>query len=300
MLEFLTGALSDALRYVNINLIYELRVRAGKPAVVNYKGRYAFLGKRGLTDKQADALICSYTDIEEIVYKASEFSVYSVTEQMKQGFLTGAFGERIGLAGAFVYENGEPSAVKEITSLNIRIPHEVRGCAAFVYERIFADEIKSCLILSPPGRGKTTILRDLARMISGRGFINILINDERNEITAAYKDFSLDVGPMCDVIRYSYKRDALAAAVRTMRPDLIITDELASEEEVKLCAACMRSGVNVIASAHFKDIESMKKSPSFGQAVREKSFDSYVLLDSGAIGKVSRIYDKNFGCVFGE
>ena len=131
MLEFLTDDLRAALGYVNINLAYELRIRAGRPAVLNYRGKYVFLGAHGVTDRIGDALICSYADIEEIIYRVSQYSVYSVTEQMKQGFLTAACGERIGLAGTYVYENGAPSAVKEVTSLNIRIAHEVKGIAVF-------------------------------------------------------------------------------------------------------------------------------------------------------------------------
>ena len=299
MLEFLTDELRAALKYVNENLVYELRVRAGKPTAVNYKGKYYFLGKRGLTDKAADALVCSYQDIETVIYRVSEYSVYSVTEQVKQGFLTGAYGERIGLCGSYVYENGAPSAIKEITSLNIRVPHEVKGAASFIFEKLFSKGVCNCLLLSAPGRGKTTILRDLARLISSKYCINILILDERNEITAAYKDFSLDVGAFCDVVRYAYKRDALSAAVRTMRPDLIITDELAMEEELAQCLACVRSGVQVIASAHCKDYESLLRSPVLHRAVSERGFDYYIALDPCEIGKVACIFDGEGACVYG-
>ena len=99
MLEFLTDELRAALRNTNMRFVYELRIRAGKPVAVNYKGAYSFLGKSGITDKQSAALTASAADVEEIVFRASNYSVYSVTEQMKQGFITGAHGERIGLAG---------------------------------------------------------------------------------------------------------------------------------------------------------------------------------------------------------
>ena len=194
MLEFLTDNLRQALLNVNMNSVYELRVRASKPVVVNYGGEYTFLGAKGITPHIGSALIASYSDIETIIYRASEYSVYTVNDRLRRGFLTGAGGERIGLAGSFVYENGNTFTIKEVTSLNIRVPHEVRGCGEVIYRTCFRRELKSALILSPPGRGKTTILRDLTRLISAHRFLNVLINDERNEIAAADRDFSLDTG----------------------------------------------------------------------------------------------------------
>lgn len=297
MLEFLTDNLREALLNVNLNFVYELRVRANKPVVVNYGGKYCFLGVRGITSRIDLAIVASYSDIENIIYRASEYSVYSVTDQLKQGFLTGAGGERIGLAGIFVYENGSTFTVKEVTSLNIRVPHEIKGCAENIYRTCFAHDLKSALILSPPGRGKTTILRDLTRLISAHRLINVLINDERNEISAASRDYSLDTGAFSDVIRYSGKSDALTAAVRAMRPDLIVTDELIGDGEIDAVAACIRGGVEVLASAHFRDLESMRASPPFARALREKLFGYYILLSSEGIGRVAGIYDSALSLV---
>ena len=298
MLEFLTDSLRAALVHVNMNFVYELRIRANKPVVVNYGGKYSFLGTNGITEHISAAIVSSYSDIENIIYRASEYSVYSVTEQLKQGFLTGAGGERIGLAGIFVYENGTTFTVKEVTSLNIRVPHEVRGSGALIYQKCFSQEVPSPLLLSPPGRGNTTILRALSRLISAHKILNILINDERNEISAAYRDFSLDTGAFSDVIRYSYKRDALISAVRAMRPDIIITDELVSKEELDSVAACIRGGVHVIASAHFKDLENMRNAEIFAGILKEKLFCHYIILDAEEIGKISAIYDRDFSLVY--
>ena len=290
MLEFLTDGLREALLNVNMNLVYELRIRANRPVVVNYGGEYTFLGARGITPHIGAAIVTCYSDIESIIYRASEYSVYSVTDKLRQGFLTGAGGERIGLAGAYVYEKGEAFTVKEVTSLNIRVPHEVRGCGEKIYRTCFSKGIASALILSPPGRGKTTILRDLARLISAHRLLNVLISDERNEICAVNRDFSLDTGAFSDVVRYAAKRDALTAAVRTMRPDLIVTDELVDEAEIDAVACCIRGGVEVLASAHFRDLESMRASPPFARALRERLFGYYILLAGEGIGQVRQIY----------
>ncbi len=300
MLNFLTENILSAIRNVNINLVYELRIRANKPVVLNYGGNYTFLGGRGITENIGGALVASYADIEKIIYRASEFSVYSVSEQLRRGFIAGAHGERIGLAGEFVYENGSVLTVKDVTSLNIRVPHEVRGCGEEIYRACFMRGLANALIVSAPGRGKTTILRDLARLISSHYLINILINDERNEICACNKDYSLDTGAFTDIIRYADKRDSLVCAMRSMRPDLIITDEVVSPEEADALAACVRGGITVIASAHCKDLESLLTSPVFARVLQEKVFEYYIVLSSAGVGNLSGIYDADLRAVSGQ
>lgn len=293
MLDFLPEKYLSALSFINIENLCELRLRAGKPVVINYKGRYSYLCERGINGSVNGSLYADYNELEEIVFRASEYSMYSVTEQLKQGFLTGNKGERIGIVGSFVYENGKVFTVKEITSLNIRVPHEILGCSDGIYDICLKGGLKNVLVLSAPGRGKTTILRDLARRICDNNIINVLINDERNEIAAAYKNFTLNIGAYCDVIRYTYKKDAFSSAVRAMRPDVIITDELASTEDVQAVCDCIRSGVNVIASVHMKDIEYFKNSDIFAPLIYERMFDYYALLDFNEIGKLYAVYDND-------
>ena len=185
MLTFLPRPLLGALQNLNLNRVYELRLRSGRPIVVNYGGTYRYLGRTGVVASAEQALTVSFADIEEIIAGASEYSVYSVTEQLRRGFVTGAAGERIGLAGVFVYEDEKSFTVKDVTSVNIRVPHEVIGCGEEIFRACLADRLRSVLILSPPGCGKTTILRDLARLLGCGPIRNVLIHDERNEISAA-------------------------------------------------------------------------------------------------------------------
>ena len=292
MLTFLPRPLLGALQNLNLNRVYELRLRSGRPTVVNYGGTYRYLGRTGVVASAEQALTVSFADIEEIIAGASEYSVYSVTEQLRRGFVTGAAGERIGLAGVFVYEDEKSFTVKDVTSVNIRVPHEVIGCGEEIFRACLADRLRSVLILSPPGCGKTTILRDLARLLGCGPIRNVLIHDERNEISAADGDFSLDVGPFADVIRYSRKEDAFAAAVRALRPDVLITDELVSCEEIAAAAACVRGGVEVISSAHCRDADGLRASPVFSAAGAEHIFARYVVLAAHEIGKVAGIYDR--------
>lgn len=279
MLEFLPESVKAALAHINLNLLYEIRLRAGKPITVNYGGKYRYLGAYGLTDKASSALSVSLTEVGDTVFSAGRFSVYSVEEQLKRGFVTAECGERIGLAGQYVFEKGKALAVRDFTSLCIRVPHEIEGCGDEIYEKCLKDRLRSVLVMSPPGIGKTTILRDLSRSISADTAKNILVCDERGEISAG------NTGATSDVLLFADKATAFEAGIRAMRPDVMITDELSAND----CAAVEKAifgGVKVIASAHFADVSDVK--PPF-----EGLFERYVLLESERIGRVKAVYDEN-------
>ena len=278
MLSFLPKYIQNALKQVNLRYLYELRLRADKPIMVNFKGKYQYLSGVGVTDRKERALKCTMSDIEACVYRAGDFSIYSVEEQIKQGFLTAKGGIRLGLAGEYIFDKGKPLGIRHFTSLCIRIPHEIYGCAQEIYNRCMSDRIRNLLIASPPGLGKTTILRDLGRIIGEKTRKNILICDERGEISVG------DIGESSDVVKYSDKTNAFEAGVRAMRPDIIITDELSESDCIALKKA-MDAGVQVIATAHFRDIFSINE-PFKGL------FERFVLLDSQEIGKLKGIYNE--------
>ena len=277
MLDFLPQDIKDALSHVNLSNVYELRLRANAPITLNYRGKYEYLGRYGLVGQAKNALNCTYEDVDECVYKAGQYSVYSVEEQIKKGFITAKDGERIGLAGEYVFENGRPIAVRNFSSLCIRVPHEVLDCGAEIYNSCMCDKVRSMLIMSPPGLGKTTILRDLGRLISENCHKNILICDERGEISSS------KVGDTCDVMKYADKLTAFEIGVRTMRPDVIITDEL-SEADCLAVEKAVRAGIVVIASAHFSSLDNVK--PCF-----KGLFERYILLSNKTVGQIMTIYD---------
>ena len=279
MLSFLPNYILDSLIYVNLQLVYELRLRADCPITVNYRGVYQYLSAFGVTSHREKALICHAQDIENCVYRAGKYSVYSVEEQIKQGFISATGGVRIGLAGEYVFNGEKPLAMRNFTALCIRIPHEVVGCGEEIFQKCMSDTVKNLLIVSPPGMGKTTVLRDLGRLIGFKTRKNVLICDERGEISCGF------VGETCDVIKYADKRTAFTAGIRALRPEVIITDEL-SEEDCWAVGKAINAGVATIASAHFFDFAQI-------QPVFLKLFEYFVILDPDVVGRVKGIYDKN-------
>lgn len=278
MLEFLPQNVKDGLRRLNVERVYEIRLRADKPTTVNYAGEYRYLGEYGLTEHAENAVQCDMDEIANCVFRAGQYSVYSVEEQIKRGYITAVGGERIGLAGEYVLEKGQPLALRNFSSLCIRVPHEVVGCGTGIYQSCMRDRIRSVLIVSPPGLGKTTILRDLSRILSEKTKSNILVCDERGEISAG------NTGETCDVLKFVDKTTAFEAGIRAMRPDIMITDEL-SAVDCNAIEKAIVAGIKVVASAHFSEM-SYIKAPFFGL------FERYVVLDEREIGKIKGVYDE--------
>ncbi|MBE5751423.1 MAG: hypothetical protein E7357_03330 [Clostridiales bacterium] len=277
MLGFLPPIVRESIRLLNAQKLYEIRLRAGKPVTVNFAGEYRYLGAYGLTDFSEKALYCDMQDLADCVFRAGKYSVYSVEEQIKNGFITAENGVRIGIAGEYVFEKGQPLTIRNFTSLCIRVPHEIIGCGVEIYQRCLRDKMRSVLIVSSPGLGKTTILRDLSRIVSENTRQNVLICDERGEISVG------NTGNSCDVLRFSDKKNAFEAGIRAMRPDMMITDEL-SMDDCKAVEKAVSAGICVLASAHFSVFSNIKD-------VFLDLFERFVVLDEREIGKIKCIYD---------
>lgn len=279
MLEFLPDAIKTALARVNIDKIYELRLRTDKPVTLNCEGEYTLLGANGITKFVEQAISCTADDIANTVYRAGKYSVYAIEEQIRRGFITAEHGERIGIAGTYVFDKGQPLTVRAVTSLCIRIPHQIIGCGQEIYTSCMRDIVRNVLICSPPGLGKTTILRDISRILCFETKKNVLVCDERGELSEG------NIGLTADVLKFSDKKTAFDAGIRAMRPDIIITDEL-SEEDMVAVRRALRAGIKVIASAHFDCVLNLT------QPFKE-AFDRYVILDTMRIGRIAGIYDIN-------
>ncbi|MDD4839799.1 MAG: hypothetical protein PHE93_03915 [Clostridia bacterium] len=274
------GLLSAIKREYQLSSLTEIRLRVGRPVVVETTN------KRGVVYLDS-GLPCKATkaDIEFALAVASGHSVYAVNDDLVRGFLHYEGGVRIGACGDGVVEKGDVLALKSINYLILRLPHEVKGCADKVFSMLKKRDSKSALIVSPPACGKTTMLRELARLFSAE--CNTLIIDERFEIAASMDGCAtLDIGD-CDVVSGVSKTVAYENTIRAMSPELIVTDELFREAEVRAVLDIVRSGVGVLASVHARDIEALKKSVVFAPLL--EVFDCYVVLGKNPVGTIKQI-----------
>ena len=291
MLEsLLSEDITAALNKYDEKHIYEIRIRDDKPVKINCSGRYIELFDG------AKPLIAARGTCNKIVTKACDYSLYSVNNQIVQGYIAVERGIRIGLCGEIVRENNGVKTVKNFSSLNIRIPHDAENCSSEVFGYVYSlGAVRNTLIIAPPGKGKTTMLRDLTRKIS-RQNLNVLVVDERNEICAVNGGIAYyKTGDNCDVITFGSKDFAFSYGIRTMAPDVIVTDEIMSEEDALAVLMAMGGGVRVLASAHAHSPEEFKTKPFLKLLLSSKCIERYVFLSAKEIGKVAGVYDREFG-----
>lgn len=260
--KLLPDEYAAAIKTLSIAKLEEVRIIGGEPVRVRYDGKYRFLCSRGITDNIAAAFTADKTEAENVVMRACKRSLYTVTDTLLRGYVPVSGGIRVGVCGSGVSVGGKLAAVKDFRSVNIRIPHEIKGCAISTANYIARGaRVKNTLVVSPPGAGKTTLLRDLCRLLSDGGR-SVLLCDEKFELACVSGGASLDVGRCTDVISGVSKAQAFEMGIACMRPDVIIADELfgTDMESVRRASAC---GISVIASVHAATIDDLKKKGGF-------------------------------------
>lgn len=260
---FLPPRILKGLERANISEIYEIRLRKNFPIILNGLSGKSYLYDNGQTILKEKAIICCEEDINYVIETVTERSLYAFNEEIKQGFLTAKNGVRIGLCGECVFEGESVVTIKNFSSLNIRIPREICGCADVVYNRVFIDGIKNTLIIAPPSRGKTTVLKDLVRKLNLRNDLSILVMDERGEFAAVS-------GENVDKTVYSDKLFAFEYGLRSMSPDVVVTDELCCERDFACAKAAANSGVKIVASIHGESMNDVVKKSFFIKGVFER------------------------------
>ncbi len=275
---------------LSLQRLSELRIINGGPVRVCYDGVYYFLCESGLTKDKSAAFTAGGGSAEQIVMRACSHSLFTVTDTLKRGYISVTGGIRVGVCGAGVMQGGTLTAVKDFYSVNIRLPHEVKGCACVLAQKLTCNgRIKNTLIISPPAAGKTTILRDLCRLLSDGGR-SVLLCDEKYEIASVACGVpSLDVGCCTDVISGVDKPKVFEMGIANMSPEIIMTDELFAADlpYVRRASTC---GIAVVATAHARNIDELKAKQEYSDIVAHGVFDSYVEL-SGPPSRTVTVYE---------
>lgn len=274
--------------------IQEIRIRVGKPV---------FLIKKGMEDRLER--IADKELVKELLGVCSGHSLYAFEEELRHGFLTVEGGHRVGVAGKMVVEHGTVKAIKDISALNIRLAHECQGCADELMRWLYQDgKIQNALFLSPPGGGKTTMLRDVIRQLSdGTRFgpgVSVSVVDERSEIGACFRGVPQnDLGIRTDVMDGCPKAAGMLMMIRSMAPAVVAVDEIGTSEDLAALREVMKCGCRILATVHGASVEDIRSKPILCEMAGEKMFDRYVVLKREPCpGTVAGIYDEEFRPLF--
>ncbi len=261
--------------------IEEVRIRSEGPLTVQLRGECCFVTDcGGITGNVNNAYIVSRAELQKTFMIICDNSVYAHTNELIQGFITLKGGHRVGICGKAVLENEKIKTFKDISSLNFRVAKEIPGVADGVIDHVVHNgNVLSTLIISPPGWGKTTLLRDLTRQISNLGFVTGVV-DDRGEIAAMCDGVAQnDVGVNTDILDNILKSQGVLMLLKTMAPDVIISDEIASDDDAEAIGLAAGTGVAVIATTHGSGIEDVKSRQILKPLFDNNVFKKVMLID---------------------
>lgn len=258
---------------VDISHIREIRVRADRPVLV-VDGEREYISKQVILGAQ----------ISQILAYLGNYSLYAYEDEIRRGFLSLPGGHRVGLAGRTVLEGGRIKTMTEISSLNLRFAHEVKGCADELEPYLWEEErLCSTLIISAPGGGKTTLLRDCIRRISDgwdrhRG-LTVGVVDERSEIAGSFHGVpGNDVGIRTDVLDECPKAQGMMMLIRSMAPKVVAVDEIGGREDLEAILAAVHCGCVMLATVHGNSLAELLRKPVLREIVEAEIFERYVIL----------------------
>ena len=296
----LSDRLYCAVSKIPYNNLCELRLRTDNPVVVNILGDNYYLSDNSISKDVTNAIIVNSGTMQSIMQRLSKRSLYTVNDQIIDGYLTYDGGIRVGVCGEVVSIDNNVKTIKNISSLNFRFPHICKNCSLKIFDYLFSNnELNNTLIVSPPGAGKTTYLRDIIYQLSTRcNLINIMVVDERQELTAIYNGNEIVKLKNVDVYTNSTKKFAFNNGIRSMKPDVIITDEINIDKDLEDIENALTCGVKVIASIHAKDVNDLRNKRQFKELLAKKMFDRFIILskDNG-IGTVDGVFNENLNLI---
>ena len=269
----------------------EIRVRAGQSI--------------RLSTRQGETICpCEPTpqQVAQMAEALCEHALYARAEEQRSGFVTLRGGHRMGLCGRVICQGQSIRALRDISSFCIRIAGQWRGAADGLIGQLTDENgfCRSTLIVGLPGMGKTTLLRDSLRRLSEAGR-RVCVVDERSEIAAMCDGLpQLEVGPCTDVLDGCGKESGLRWLLRSLSPEVLVTDELSDTLDAQAALEAIRSGVSMLATVHGRDLDSVCGRNTLYPLIRDRAFERYAVLDVHEVGKLAGIYDRDFQPVVSE
>lgn len=252
------------------DIIEEIRVYRGLPLTIKTDAKeYRILPNRTVTAQ----------DIDHIIFSATGGSFHSAAETIKRGYLTVKGGGRIGLCGEGSMQDGKNMTLRHISSLCVRVPKAAYGCADELLDVLCSDVFQNTLIISPPGMGKTTLLREMIRCLSHKGY-HISVADERGEIGAVFQGIpQYDLGPHTDIISNVTKCEAGIMLIRSMAPDILAMDEITAIADLPAILEAAGCGVGLLATVHGSDVDSLRQKKMFRELFSYEIFEKTVCIE---------------------
>lgn len=284
---------------IDFEKLQEVRLRTDKPLMAVYDGAEYFISSEGVLGREAkEAFKVGKEDIRETMEYIAGYSLYAFEEELRQGFLTIQGGHRVGVAGRTVLEGDKVKSLKYISFINVRLSHQIVGCADKVLPYVAdGEDVYHTLIISPPRCGKTTLLRDIIRQLSDgnkeRRGKTVGVVDERSELGGSYLGVPQnELGIRTDVLDCCPKAEGMLMLLRSMAPQIIAVDEIGAHEDVQAIEYAIHCGCKLVATVHGSSIEDIARRPLLKGLLEKQVFERYLVLENRErVGQLAGVYD---------
>lgn len=291
VLSFLPKSISNQIKKIppiEMSKVEEIRVRVNRPLEIASGGLATFFPYKVQPE-----------DAMHLLNNISQFSIYALEEELKRGYITIEGGHRVGLAGKVILEEGRVKAIKDISSFNIRIAKEQIGIAEPLIKDLYKGRWLHTMIIGPPQTGKTTLLRDIARIVSSgdsKGEFRsakVGIVDERSEIAGCVSGIpQMTFGPRLDVLDACPKAEGMMMMIRSMSPEVLIVDEIGRKEDTVAIMEAINAGIKLMMTTHGESLAEIQKRPTLQTILNENIFERFIILsrDHGP-GTITSVLD---------